>query len=88
MCLLIDITPNPYQAFSNIVSFWEERKALTKVWVGVEEMRKDRELREEKVREDSEPRDLLQRDGCSNSKNTHTHTHTHTHTRQRKEGLV
>ena len=60
---------------------------MIKVWFGVEEVRKKRELREGKFREEAESRDLLQCDGCSNSKETHRHacvcvrTHTHTHTR-------
>ena len=60
---------------------------MIKVWVGVEEVRKKRELREGTIREEAESRDLLQCDGCSNSKETQkraharTCTHAHAHTR-------
>ena len=72
------------------ISFWEERKALIKVWVGVEEVRKKRELREGKIREEAESRDLLQCDGCSNRKETHKRVHacTHMHTHGTLEGRI
>ena len=62
---------------------------MIKVWGGVEEVRKKRELREGKVREEAESRDLLQCDGCSNSKETQTcacmHTQAHTRDIGRKD---
>lgn len=46
MCLLVDITPKPchccdgaegHSDLDQIISSWEEKKTLTKVWVGLEE---------------------------------------------------
>ena len=83
ICLLPDSTPNSYQAFNNHQFLGGEEGFLIKVWVGVKEVRKKRELREGKIREEAESRDLLQCDGCSNSKETqkraHARMHTHTH---------